>query len=280
VDTVLTGRTAYELFEEILVPVKYPTLTDPFVSTNTVISGGNANLFEIGCVLDDFVVVSNYDRGCINPQYIATSDKRSSGVKGYCFTGPGFPNFYDPENANIYSKIVSPYTVINGGQTWSTKACYCSGVQPYDNKDNTYGTPLTEGFTTTKEASISGILPWYWGQSLSSTPTPQCIVDYGCSVGSGGKCVNNVTNTPIQIIYNGNGSAYLWFALPSCSAIKTCYKVNNFNHGTIGGLGNLWVDSYTGDLFSAEDCWDGCEYDIYVTAGVAGTDFNVPMCIY
>lgn len=271
--TTLTGKTAFELFEELLVPTLYPTLTNPSIGITMSPSG----IFEIGTIIPTICVTGAFNAGCINPQYTASCGKRSCGASAYYYVGAQIGGCYADTNTSR-TEYVTSYSVCSGVQTWNVKASYQVGVQPYDSKGSYYCTPLPIGETSTVAATITGILPWYWGLSTSMSVNALCIANRGRD-GLGCKCVGDVFSTPIPITFNSNSSDYIWFALPSCSSDKTCWCVNSTNNGCIGGGGNLFSNYYTTSVTSTEACWIGCNYDVYVSCYKSGTATGVPMYI-
>jgi len=274
IGTVLTGKTAFQLFEEILVPVQYPTLTAPTVAISL---SPSTTLYEIGCSISILAITGTFNAGSIAPQYIAVSSCRSNGVSSYCFIGTPITGIYPDSNVTKTINVPS-YSILSGAQTWSVKACHLVGVQPFDSKGVAYSTPLSVGETVLDSATITGILPYYWGMSSTINPDAACIANCGCT-SDGAKVLQNVTTDPFPITFNSNANDYIWFALPECAATKTCWCVNGTNNGTIGGVGNLFAAPYTCSINSAELCWSGCNYEIYVSCGKTGTAAGVPMYI-
>lgn len=271
--STLTGNTAFELFEKILVPTLYPTLTNPSASIAMSPSG----MTEIGTVIPTISVTGNFNQGCINPQYSAVCDKRSNGALSYCFTGAQ-TTYCCVDTSNSRTEYVTSYSVLPGVQTWSVKVNYKAGVQPFDSKGNNYCTPLPLGTTPTASASITGILPWYWGLSDSMSVNGNCVAICGRD-GLGCKCVDNVTSSPLGITFNSTACDYIWFALPACASDKTCWYVNTGNSGCIGDVGNLFTSGCTISVSSFEGCWSNCNYKLYVSCYRTGTAANTPMYI-
>lgn len=277
--TTLTGKTSFELFEMLLFPTLYPTLTPPSSTTSLVVnSSPAASVYEIGCVLGNTCLVTSYNRGCINPQYTSASDKRSCGSIGYSLTGDSVSGYCILNSLSLCNDI-SGYVVESGTHTWSSQVCYCEGVQPYDNKENPYCTPLSRGMTSARSVSFNGILPWYWGLSSSFIINGTCIASCGRN-GLGSKNLANVTSSPISITFNSSSSDYLWFALPACAAEKTCWYIpNTSSKGSIGGAESLFASYCTVNVTSAEGCWNSCEYEVYVSNYTTATEAGVAIYI-
>lgn len=257
--TILTGKTSNELFERLLVPTLYPVLTSP----STTINISHNGVMEIGTTIPSIVVTANFNRGCISPQYNASSDKRSVGACAYCFIGSQITSCVQ-DLANSHCEAVVNYQVCEGNQTWSVKTHHLAGVQPYDSKGNLYCSALPVGVTNTDSATIIGILPWYYGLSSSMIIDGTCIAGRGRD-GLGRKIVEDVTNEPILLNYCGTANDYIWFALPACADTKTSWCVSGANIGLIGGIGNLFAAHCAVNVSSAEGCWSNCSYNVYVS---------------
>lgn len=264
---LLTGKTSFELFEQLLVPTQYPTLTNPSVLIDLVVNDTpNSSPYEIGRTLSSACFYGCFDAGCIIPQYGAHSDKRSCGVYEYCYIGPSLNASYSTNNT-CDPHDISGYVVTSGAQTWQAYSKYCNGVQPYDSKGNVYGTPLTTGSTTCSTVTIEGILPWYWGFSDSINVNGTCVASCGYN-GLGEKCVENVTSDEIRILLLPNCSNYIWFALPSCADDKSYWfldAITGSGSGLINRAGGLFSAPYICTVSSSEGCWTGCNYNIYVS---------------
>jgi len=270
IGTVLTGKTAFELFEEILVPVQNPQLCAPIVTTTLSCSG----ILEIGTtIFPSLSVTSTYNAGCINPQYTATCDKRSCGVIGYCFTSTGgqVDGYYVCTTSPVV-KTASSYVVSAGTQTWGTCACHCAGVQPYNSKGDIYSTPLAEDCTVQNSKTITGILPWYWGTKKVTNVITGADVDAGTKTVV---CANGV----LSITYNSAADDYLWFAVPNGTDTKNNWFVCASNQGSIGGTANLFAAACNVVVTSGLGCWAGCTFDVYASCVTTGTDPGIPMCM-
>lgn len=277
VGDALTDMTSFEIFEELLAPITYPTLVVPSVCSTLNIQPSHS-LYEIGTIIGYGYLTTNYCGGTINPQYDASCDARSCGVIGYCYTGPNLSQFV-PSTSTIDTLTLNGYVVTSGAQSWDVCAQYCAGVQPYDSRGNVYDTPLTTGFTSVYTSTMTGALPWYWGLSESCVVDGICVASYGFD-GCGGKCVQHVlSGCSISVTYDSPSDKYIWFAVPSCACTKTCWCVDGGNGGCIGGTGNLFGSPSTQTVSSLEGCWNGCNYNIYVSCYPTGTITGNPMYI-
>jgi len=159
--TPLTGKTAFQLFEELLVPELFPTLINP--STTTVLYSGstafsNNSLWEIGCNIGIISVCSLFDKGSITPQYCSASAYRSGDANCYVFIGTDVAGSYACTSTSM-SRNTSSYTILPGNNTWGTSTCYNAGVQPKSNKGNNYCSPLPSGQTSLSTATLVGVYP-------------------------------------------------------------------------------------------------------------------------
>jgi len=168
--TVLTGKTAFQLFEELLVPELFGTITAP--SRSILMNPASGTLVEIGCLLSTICVTSNFNRGCINPQYCSASDKRSGLPNTYIFTGTQIAGSYACVDLSV-TKCVTGFTVPIGTTSWSASVSYDCGVQPLGSKGTPYCTPLSSGTTTAASGNIVGVYPLFATTSNITTLTQQ-----------------------------------------------------------------------------------------------------------
>jgi len=267
VGTVLTGKTAFELFEELLVPELCGSITAPSLSIGLTCTGCK----EIGTVISQ-TVTGTFSRGAINPQYCSVSPFRSGCVNAYCFAGCGMPSGWQSCVLSPGSATNASYIVSAGTQTWSVQAQYDAGFPALGSKGTEYCAALPSGTTSVASGSVCGILPWYWGVSSSGTINGTCVAN-------GNKTLATVgASTPIT--FNATAQ-YLWFAAPAGTyTTKTKWWVCAANAGNIGGTGNLWAAACNVSVSSLEGCWSGCSYDVYVTCGITTTATGIPMCLY
>lgn len=265
--TVLTGKTAFQLFEELLVPELCGAITPPSTTIGLTCSG----IKEIGTVVSQ-TVTGTFSRGSIAPQYCSASPFRSGCADAYCFTGTGMPSGLQTCALSPATATNVSYIVISGVQPWGVCTRYAAGSPALGSKGTQFSAALSSGCTAGQTNNITGILPWYWGVAASG------IIDGTC-VANGTKVVATVTSsTPITF----NASAqYLWFAAPTGTfTAKTKWWVCAANAGTIGGVGDTWAAACSVTVTSAQGCWASCPYSVYVTCGVTTTDVGVPMCLY
>lgn len=269
-NTNITGKPTFQIFEDLLSPTLYPTFTNPSACIDIVVEGHeDSNIFETGYRLEQATSIAILDRGCIAPQYNATTDKRSGCSHKFVYSGGILNGTFCNTVDECDVRDISLYQVKNGLQSLDVCICYLEGTQPYDNRGANYSSPLVAGVTSKATASICGVLPWYWGTSESRVVDENCIVTCGYC-GYGGKCINDVNGNVLEIDYNmyagqGYSPKYLWFALPNCSDLKTMWRINDGNMGNIGDTGNLFSSPYTSVLSSENGYWDSCNYEVYVS---------------
>jgi len=263
----LTGKTVSCIIQDLLVPDLCGDVCDPTISIDLTFSGN----LEIGCNISQ-TVEGTFGRGSIDPQYCSLSPFRSGLPISYSFTGTGMPVPFQACTISPASETNASYTVTGGSQSWGVCTYYDTGVPALSSKGTEYCAALVTNCTNQATDSIIGILPWYWGTKASSTIT-------GGDVAAGNKVVANVIqSTPIT--YNAI-TEFMWFAAPTGTYTdKTKWWVCAANAGTIGGVGDIWADSCLVTVTSAQACWTGCSYDVYVTCGINSTAAGIPMCLY
>jgi len=168
--TVLTGKTAFELFEELLVPELFGTITAPSTSIGLTASG----LYEIGCSLSQ-IVTGTFSRGSISPQYCSVSPYRSGCANAYCFTGSGMPSGFQSCVLSPASQTTTGYTVVIGTQSWGVCTRYDAGSPALGSKGTQYCAALTSGCTSAVSNSIVGVYPIYGTTSTIATLTKQTL---------------------------------------------------------------------------------------------------------
>jgi len=163
--TVLTGKTSFQLFEELLVPELFGTVTAPSV---TSVGLSHSGLREIDCNISQTVTI-NFTRGCITPQYCSLSDKRSGAANAYCFTGTGMPAGLQACTSLSASAVNASYDVLIGTQSWGGYTRFNAGSPALSNKGNQYCAALVSGSTGAGSNSIVGVYP-LWGTTSTIAP--------------------------------------------------------------------------------------------------------------
>ena len=264
----LTGKTLSCIVQDMFVPELFQTsVGTPTTSLSATLTG----IREIGCAFTQ-TLTPNYTAGTITPLYDTDNGTtRGGAANNYSYTGPSVSaGFSGQSSCNIVG-----YVVTAGANTWGACTRYDEGACIKGSKGTvnpSYPTVCAQDSCTgVGSASITGILPWYWGTKASSVIT-------GADVAAGIKTVAVVTSsTPIT--FNAT-TEYLWFAAPAGTAAKTKWWVCAANAGDVGGTGELWAASCSVAVTSTSGCWAACSFDVYVTCGITSTAVGVPMCLY
>jgi hypothetical protein len=159
--TVLTGKTSFQLFEELLVPELCGTVTAPSTSIGLSASG----LYEIDCCVNE-TVTATFDRGSISPQYCSISPYRSGCANAYCFAGSGMTSGFQTCTSSSATQTVFTYPVIMGTQTWSVCTRYDAGSPALGSKGTEYCAALSSGSTDAVSGSIIGVYP-LWATTVN-----------------------------------------------------------------------------------------------------------------
>ena len=258
--TVLTGKSSNELLEELLVPTLFPVFTNP----SNGFSDNATNTQEVGVTAGTINFTATFDQGSINPQYTASSDKRSGVPNTYNYTGTDLPTT-NASTSLSDAQAITDYVITAGANTWTSTVSYDAGVQPKDSVGNDYDSPLGASTTGSQSTTITGIYPYFFGQETTGTrPTANSALVNGYT----DKVVAS-SNGALTIDWDSGSGDYIWFATPSTSATKTTWQdtISAANNGTIGG-----AVSPGGNLFPALDTvsvttvlWAGISYKVYIS---------------
>lgn len=283
VNSCIYNCEVVDILKDILMPTVNPVLSNPSISTFILYSGGTLtqlpSLFEVGRLINvDGCTVFN--QGCINPQYIATCDKRSGNVS--CYEYLAFGNPYNIPTLSLSNCQSFGSNFINAGANWAyTCVSYGAGVQPYDSAGSPFSSPLPSGCTGTLPIVVNGTYPWYWGKITCAAPSgvgrpdAACIkheiTGNTCGGSNTGNKVVGISSGTITVNFNSGDNDYLWFATPDASTTKTCWFVDALNKGNIGGAvsagGNLFPapETITNVTSVGTGSWGGQSYKIYVS---------------
>jgi hypothetical protein len=262
VGTTLTGRTFSSILQEMLIDTIIPVTIEP----SQIFSNNIGSLYEYGSVINiDFS--TNFDKGLINLDG-SFQNYRSGDVNCYYYNGPGLPSTVTStslsDNQSITGFTVSATTV------WGACVGYDCGSQPLNSLDMPSGTPLPAGTTGEETLSVSGLYPYYWGiYSSGSSPAGVNRPAATNDLVTGGTKVLASSDGELNLNFNSTSDDYLWFAIPSTSTSKTCWDVDIFNNGEIGGgvsVGcNLFPDFDSVSVCSVQNCWNDVSYKVYVS---------------
>lgn len=156
------------MFQALLEPELFPTLTNPSSTFNFI----QAGLQEIGLIIPTLNFSATFSRGVINPAY-GTSGFRSGLPNMYNYTGTGVSS--NASTSLSDAETVSGYTVLTGGQNWTGSVSYDAGEQPKSSLGNNYSTPLPAGTTSAITRTITGVYPFFATTSSIITLTKQAL---------------------------------------------------------------------------------------------------------
>jgi len=172
--STFSNKTMVEMWNSLLYPELFPTLTNPS-NTFTLTQSG---LQEVGVVLT-LNFASTFNRGVISPAY-GTSGFRSGLPSSYVYSGTGLTT--TPSTVLTNNNTVNSYTVLLGNQTWTGYVSYRIGEQPLSSKGNNYSTPLSAGDTGIISRTITGVYPWYYNSVSLTVSTKQTLANHGSLV--------------------------------------------------------------------------------------------------
>ena len=250
-------------------------------SPSTVTVGGlSAGSPLTGCGLDRILeeILSPY----ISPSFSSFSNNISSPVEVGTTISGSIPFAWGFSNANVQPATMCVKDVTLGSNL-ATNICVsspqsvgictttfntCGQQQSWcGSAKNTNAVQFDSGIYTT-----TAYLPYYWGVCTCPGPAGACRpVGNAAMVLSGTKVLGDSSGN-VTIPFNSGGNDYLWFAIPSSVANKTCWCLNASIYGVIGGAvsagGNLFpdpnIDVYC-NIPVTTACWSGRLYDVYIS---------------
>lgn len=260
--TPISGCTISQILQEILVPTLYPTLTPPSASLSLTPS---TLLYEVGCNLT-ITATTVFDRGCINPQYTALSDKRVGTATCYAFS-----TFSGGYTSGVTNNVVNAGIIGIGANNFGGIVAYNAGVQPKDSSGGNYLSACPAGNIITNSISALGIYPWFYGKSVSAPVVGQALIN------GGSKCVG-VSTGAICVANYAASSEYVWFAIPTGSTSKTCWQgANNIsNNGVIPGP--LFPTVTCMVISSPSGCWSNVGYKFYIGGYPTSINYGMTFC--
>ena len=156
----LTGIKTYDqLFDTILFPTSYPTMTQPSVALTP--DGG---LKIIGTNLtDSFTLITAANQGNWKLNGV-TQGVLSGDVTAASITGPGGP-FTLSVNAptDIADQLVANHIVTEGSNSWTLTATFAAGPVPADSTGTPYPSGQFTGGTKSNSAAFEGVYPYFLG---------------------------------------------------------------------------------------------------------------------
>ncbi|MFA5366461.1 MAG: hypothetical protein WC333_00860 [Dehalococcoidia bacterium] len=254
VGTVLTGKTAIQILQEILVPELCGVLTPPSFSTTLAAS---TTYYEIGCTIPSLSVCGTFNRGCINPQYMSTSDKRVGCATCYVYTGAQVAGTYITSACTI-SQPVTSYVVIGTPEVWGITVCYSAGVQPLGQNGTPFNSACPAG-SLSDSKTICGVYPIFATTSAIGTMTKQSYVA--------------MTTTPVTLILVAeSGGLKDRFEIPNAwtgNPLKCICTYNTFSSAWEweGGSGAASLTTWTPSVSSETLCCGSAPYCLYTYNG-------------
>ena len=239
--TQLTGCTAFQLFQKMLVVYQAPTFSSFSI-------GGITSPVEVGCSISGS---KSFSWAFTNPSNVSGNtmcilDITSGGTLATNISTTS------PQSATIGSK-----TFGSCGETQIWRGCAKS----------------TCGGLLGLSQTVCALLPYYWGVCTCPGPAGSGRPAGTCAMVIGGNKVLANSATDITISFNSTSNDYLWFAVPSSVCFKTCWCCNSSLYGAIGGAvsagGNLFpAPDYT-DISVTSTC-STATYDIYISNKQSG----------
>lgn len=263
--TAIANCSITSILESILVPTLSPTLTSNSLSMTLA---PTTTLFEVGCSIS-FTASMSYSRGSVAPVYCSGTTVRTGAATCYVFTDISGATYSGVSNiCAIPSK-----TIMLDNNTISGTTSYSTGIAPTkSNGDSMIGVTCSASTISTSNV-VSGILPYFWGSSVSA-PILASDACAQCLITGGTKCVGVNTGDVLVTNYNVIGQ-YIWVAIPATSTTKTKWQGCNSpsNCGTIPG--DLMASECIRNIYSPSSCWSSESYKIYVSN--YGTSINYCM---
>jgi hypothetical protein len=165
-----------DLFDTILFPTGYPTLTAPSISATLSPSGLQIIGTEISS--GNLSLTTTFNQGTIDPQYTATSGKRSGlpNTYNYSSTNTAFASSVSSTSLTDTVTNLLKYTVTAGANNFSVEVDHDAGVQPKDSKGNDFNSALSAGTVGPTTKTITGVYPVLATTSAIDTLTTQSLV--------------------------------------------------------------------------------------------------------
>lgn len=174
------GTKVYDLqgdsLRSILNDLLFPTVNPTYVAPSGSFTDNVANLQEIGAMINPQFTAS-FSRG----QILVSGnfqDYRSGLPNQYVFTDASANTLLIDASSTSLSNVqtVNNYLVKIGTQSFTSTISYDAGPQPYDNKGNPYGTPLSAGSVGAYSTSFEGVYPLFATTVDITTMTKQSLV--------------------------------------------------------------------------------------------------------
>lgn len=152
-------KTYDQLFDTILFPTSYPTMTQPSVALTP--DGG---LKIIGTDLaNSFTLTTAANQGNWKLNGV-TQGVLSGDVTAASITGPGGPFTLVVTAPNgIANQLVADHVVTEGSNSWTLTATFAAGPVPADSTGTPYPSGQFTGGNKTNSAAFEGVYPYFLG---------------------------------------------------------------------------------------------------------------------
>jgi hypothetical protein len=258
---VLTGKTANEILQDLLVPELYQTTVG---TPSTSLSVSTTGIREVGAVISTLTVDPTYNGGTITPLYDTVGGTTRGGAAiSYCYSGPSMGAGFVAAG----SCSVSNYAVTAGVQTWNACTCFDDGATIRGSKGtlnpSVTPNPLTANCTVASAGqSITGYYPVFYGYSATKPTAGQALLTPSTSK----QILSSTGNLTINF---GSGSGFMWFAVPSAGQtpkVKWVETGNEVNNGPIGASQLFESRIVVPNINSPEltPLWTNQSYDFYI----------------
>lgn len=172
-NTDISGMDALEVLSDMLMAELWPAIVAP---SSTFTISPAATYQKVGASIT-VTKTKTFSQGSISPAYGPNAGAidpaygvRSGALVDYTETNPA--NFTDGQ----------PYTVVLGAQSWTCKANYATGPQPYGSKGTDYLEALAAGSTGVITRTITGVYPVLSTSVSIATFTEQSLQAHGSDI--------------------------------------------------------------------------------------------------
>jgi len=269
---VLTGKTAFQLFETMLVPELFATT----ISDRSASIGNNAPTYnEIGSTIS-FTLTGGFNRGVISPSYWTTGTYTTAATERvglpstYTFSGPTGAGSVSSSALSVPRSVTNH--PVGASQSWGLDVAYACGEQPMSSKNNSYGTKCLASIATASPTIVNGLYPYYYGKLTSGGRPPVTN-----NLVTGGTKVIAPSTGDITIANFAAGSNdYTWVAIPASSASRQSWYIDVTNKGSINTLPtDKYPDECAITITTGTGYWSNIPYKVYMSKTI-GT-INVPI---
>jgi len=220
------GKTPQEVMDDMYTETLFPTLTNPSISSVSLNVG---NTLEVGTLIPTLTASATFNRGSINPQYTSSNPFRSGLPNNHLFSGVNSFTGNTASTSLTPSKTISNYIVKTGSNIFGIQVAYDAGVQPKDNSNNNYLSPLSAGSSSVSNATINGAYLRFYGSSNTTIPNTSAQVRVLSST---------FNNTFTIIIPAGNTKIFFYYPSTMSDITDTSVKyVEGFN----ANVGNIFT---------------------------------------